>query len=113
MPSLKPSIGNNEHISLDDVCFLISKTYIEDDIGQEIEVPVERQVFCSEIGVSRQEFSVAGQLGLKSKKTIVVDSDEYDQEATLMFEETRYSVYRDFRRPDGYTELYCEVRAGG
>lgn len=113
MPSLKQTPGNNQHISLDDVCFLISITSTEDELGQPIETEMPRQVFCSRVSVSRQEFQVAGQLDLKPQMTILVDSDEYDSEEMLRYGEKKYHVYRDFMRPDGFTELYCEVKAGG
>lgn len=112
MPSLKSSIGNSKHISLDDVCFLISKTYTKDNLKQQIEVDEERQIFCSVIGTSRQEFFNSGENGMKQLKTIVVDSDEYDGETALLFNNIKYTIYRHFMRDDGFTELYCEVRKG-
>lgn len=113
MPSLKQTPRNNQHISLDDVCFLISTTSTEDELGQPVETETERQVFCSRSSVSRQEFSAAGQLDLKPQITVIVDSDEYDGEKSLEYRKKKYHVYRDFMRPDGFTELYCEVKAGG
>jgi SPP1 family predicted phage head-tail adaptor len=114
MPSLKSSLGNNEYISLDDVCFLISYTTVKDELGQLIEEQeIERQIFCSELSVSRAEFSAAGQHNRIPQCTIVVDSDEYDQERTVKHDNKKFTVYRTFMRSDGLTELYCEVRAGG
>lgn len=112
MPSLKSSMRNSRHISLDDVCFLVSKKYTTDNLKQQIEIDEKRQIFCSVIGTSRQEFYKAGEHGLKQLKTIVVDSDEYDSEPTLIFDEVRYTIYRPFMRDDGFTELYCEARSG-
>jgi hypothetical protein len=113
MPSLKSSLGNNEHISLDDVCFLISFITVEDDLGQPIEEQeIERQIFCSELSVSRAEFSAAGQHDRVPQCTLVVDSDEYDQELTVKHNKKKITVYRTFMRSDGLTELYCEVRSG-
>ncbi|MBH0174715.1 hypothetical protein IHV09_14195 [Fictibacillus sp. 23RED33] len=114
MPSLKSSLGNNEHISLDDVCFLVSVTTVKDELGQPIEEQeVERQIFCSEMSVSRAEFSAAGQNDRIPQCTLVVDSDEYDQEIEVKHGKKKFTVYRTFLRSDGLTELYCEVRAGG
>lgn len=112
MPSLKSTMGNSKHISLDDVCFLISVTYEEDELAQQIEVETERQIFCTTTSVTRQEFATAGQLGLKSAKTIIVDADEYDGESLLKYNAQKYSVYRDYRREDGFTELHVEVKIG-
>jgi hypothetical protein len=113
MPSLKSAIGDSKHISLDDVCFLLSVTTTEDDLGQPIETETPRQVFCSRLSITRTEYSAAGQFGHKPQKVLLVDSDEYDQENRLSYENTNFSIYKDFMRPDGYTELYCEVKAGG
>ncbi|WHY76229.1 hypothetical protein QNH20_19175 [Neobacillus sp. WH10] len=113
MPSLKSSIGNSQHISLDDVCFLISSISTEDDLGQSIETEILSLSYCSKLNISRAEFSTAGQLGHKPQLLLVVDSDEYDEEKRVEYERTTYYVYKSFIRPDGYTELYCEVKAGG
>lgn len=112
MPSLKSSIGNHEHISLDDVCFLMSITTTEDELGQWIETELPSMVYCSKLNITRSEFSGAGQLGYKPHILLVVDSDEYDGEKRLDYERTLYSIYKTFIRSDGYTELYCEVKAG-
>jgi hypothetical protein len=121
VPSLKSKIGKNEHISLDDVCLLISVTTTKDELGQPIETETHRQIFCSKLSVNRAEFLAAGQLDHKPQMTLLVDSDEYDGEKSLRYdkhgnlteESEKYHVYRDFMRDDGFTELYCEVRAGG
>lgn len=104
MPSIKPSVGSNTHVSLDEICLLI---HYDDEENE-----IERQVFCSETSVSRQEFAAAGRVGIKSAKVILVDSDEYDDQEILKFNNRRYYIYRNFRRTDGFTELNCEVRVG-
>jgi SPP1 family predicted phage head-tail adaptor len=114
MPSLKSRIGNKEHISLDDVCFLLSVTSSEDELGQQIVTEtISALVYCSKLSVSRAEFYAAGQLDYKPALLLVVDSDEYDGENKLEYDRVTYSIYKDFIRPDGLTELYCEVKAGG
>lgn len=104
MPSIKSNVGNSTHVSLDEACVLI---HYDDEENE-----IERQVFCSETSVSRQEFSAAGRVGIRSSKVILVDSDEYDDQEILKFNNRRYYIYRNYRRIDGYTELNCEVRAG-
>ncbi|MEH7462770.1 hypothetical protein V7166_12015 [Bacillus thuringiensis] len=114
MPSIKSGMSNPQHISLDDVCYLITIKTIEDELGQQEGMEKEqRPVFCSRLNVSRQEFLAGGQLGLKPRVLIVVDADEYDFEEFLVYEDTEYSVYRSFMRSDGLYELYCEVKSGG
>lgn len=113
MPSLKQSIGNDQHISLDDVCFLIPTIITQDALKQDIEAEIERQIFCSTTNISRQEFNVSSQAGLKADKVFIVDPDEYDGEAKIKYAGKKYSVYRTFVRPDNYVELYSEVRLSG
>ncbi|MGR6912498.1 hypothetical protein RCJ96_26665 [Bacillus sp. BSL6] len=113
MPSIKSSIGNAKHISLDDVCFLISLIIIKDELNQdEIIGEIPRQIFCSKLSINRQEFLAGGQLGFKPQLFFLVDSDEYDDETSLKYENQKYTIYRTFPRSDGFTELYCEVKSG-
>ncbi|PEL24696.1 phage head closure protein [Bacillus toyonensis] len=114
MPSLKSSVGNSKRISLDDVCFLISVETEKDELGQEIGTnETERQIFCTELSISQSEFYSAGQLNRKPQIMLIVESDEYDKEGKVKYEETKYNIYRSFMRSDGFTELYCEVNIGG
>lgn len=112
MPSIKSSLGNNGRISLDDVCFLISITSKDDELGQSIDSEIERQIFCSKTSINRAEFLAAGQLNHKPQMTIIVDADEYDGEKLLRYGGNKFVIYRSFMRTDGFTELYCEVRVG-
>jgi SPP1 family predicted phage head-tail adaptor len=113
MPSMKPSIGQRDNISLDDVCTLLSKMKTgEDELGQPIYKETPFLTFCSKLSIVRAEFSSAGQLGHKPDMMLVVDSDSYDGEQHLQYYEKKYGVYKAFMRNDGFTELYCEVNAG-
>jgi SPP1 family predicted phage head-tail adaptor len=112
MPTLKPSIGQRDNISLDDVCNLLSKQKTgEDDLGQPIIKEKPFLIFCSKLSITRAEFNSAGQLGHKPDMMLVVDSDSYDKEQHLEYYNTKYSIYKSFMRADGFTELYCEVNA--
>lgn len=113
MPSIKSSIGNKEYISLDDVCFLLVSTSIEDELGQTIETLTPVLAYCSKLSITRAEHTNAGQLGYKPQLLLVVDSDEYDEESRVEYNRIAYSVYKSFLRHDGYTELYCGVKIGG
>ena len=113
MPSMKPSIGHRDNISLDDVCNLISYVKTgEDSLGQPITTEKPFMIFCSKLSIVRAEFNSAGQLGHKPDMMLVVDSDSYDKEQHLEYYGRKYSIYKSFMRNDGFTELYCEVNAG-
>jgi SPP1 family predicted phage head-tail adaptor len=111
MPSMKSNIGNNKLISLDDVCNLLSLTSTKDELGQPIINEKPFLVFCSKLSITRQEFNVAGQQGHKPEMMLVVDSDSYDYEKKVQYQEKKYDIYKIFQRADGFTELYCEVNA--
>lgn len=113
MPSLKQAKGSNQHVSLDDVCFLMSSTIIVDDLLQEVEVFLPELVYCSRSSVGQKEFSATMQAGLKAEMTIIMNHDEYDGEKELEYNRAMYSIYRTYVRDDGNIELYCEVRVGG
>lgn len=112
MPSLKSSIGNPSHPSLDDVCNLLSITTTKDELGQAIKEEKPFMTFCSKLSITRAEFNAAGMLGHKPDMMLIVDSDAFDQEKILEYNQTKYTIYKTFRRIDGFTELYCEVKSG-
>lgn len=112
MPRLKSNIGNRSFISLDDVCELLSITTIKDDIGNMIKTEKPFMCFCSKMSITRAEFNAAGSLGLKPDMMLVVDGDAYDNEKYLLYQGTKYSIYKSYQRADNFMELYCEVRNG-
>ncbi|WP_336636847.1 hypothetical protein [Lysinibacillus fusiformis] len=112
MPSLKQLKANGQHISKDDVCFLMSSTIILDELLQEIEIILPELVYCAPVSISQREFSVTMQSGLKAQLTLIIDHDEYDGEKEVEYDRVKYSIYRTFVRNDGDIELYCEVRKG-
>ena len=112
MPQLRQSVGSYNNISLDDVCTLVSQTYVKDELNQEIEQDVERTVFCMVSSVNRAEFFQAGRNGHKPVMIIYMDAIEYDDQSELLYRDEKYYVYKVFFRTDGHVELSCEKRVG-
>jgi hypothetical protein len=112
MPSLKSAIGRRDFVSLDDFCYLLSITSVNDDLGQPIKSEKPFMVFCSKNSITRTEFNAAGQAGHKPDMMLIVDSDAYDNERLLEYNKKKYSIYKTYMRLDGFTELYCEVKSG-
>lgn len=106
------SISNKESISLDLVCYLLSTTVSDDNIGNQLETPMERLVYCAELPVNSSEFYNAGQSGIKPEHLLVIDLEEYDGETALKYEDKTYSIYRTYPRGGGLLELYCNKKAG-
>jgi hypothetical protein len=107
MLQIKPT-PQYKNISLDLVCTLLKTTINSNSIGvQEETISEKRQVFCAELPVSSSEFFTAGQSGINPEKLLLIDSEEYDGETSLDYDETKYIIYRNFTRTDGLLELYC------
>lgn len=96
---------------------LISITYTQDDIGQQIETPTYRKVYAAKKSVPQSEFYDAGQTSIKPSAVFIVRTGEYKGETKLRYPATDsgtvYSIYRTYDIKDEMTELYAEVKAGG
>lgn len=106
------NISNKENISLDLVCYLQSVSVKEDEIGNQIETPTNRLVYCAELPINSSEFYKAGTAGVKPEHLLVVDIEEYDGETSVSYDNSIYSIYRSYPWSDGFLELYCNKKAG-
>jgi SPP1 family predicted phage head-tail adaptor len=70
-------------------------------------------VYADKKPIPQSEFFAAGQNGIRPAMMFLVRTQEYNDQKKIRCEERTYSVYRVYERPDGMTELYCEVRLGG
>ena len=104
--------SNRYIVSLDDVCYLLSINSTKDELGQAIISEKPFMIFCSRLSITRAEFNAAGQLGFKPDMMLIVDSEAYNKESFLEYKEIKYKIYKSYMRLDGFTELYCEVKAG-
>lgn len=111
MSQLK-SISAKDNISLDLVCYLCSMEPGQDNSGNDVGKVIDRLVFCNESLIYSSEFYNAGQMGIKPEKLIVIDSEEYNDESVVKFNEIKYNIYRVYPRSDGFTELFCNKKAG-
>lgn len=111
MAQLK-NIAKKDTLSLDNVCYLLSQTYTQDDIGQQIATDVEKLCFCAELSITSNEFFNAGQNGIKSEVSLLVDSESYNSETSAKYNNVKYSIYRVYPRSDGMTELYLNKKVG-
>lgn len=94
------------------VAYLISRTYTQDAICQQISTETRREVFCEVGGIRQSEFFSAGQSGLKSQLMLKVFSDDYEGEDLVEVDGVRYGIYRTYPAKHGWTELYLEKKAG-
>ena len=106
------NISSKNNLSLDNVCYLISETFTQDDIGQEIPTTQELMRWCAELPITSNERSNAGLDGIKSELSLMVESEGYNDEVLLKYNGTKYAIYRTYPRSDGVTELYLAKKAG-
>lgn len=91
---------------------LIKKTYVSDDIGQQIPAETIKTVFADIQSISQNEFFKAGQSGLKPQYKILIWGFEYNGETAIELDGKKYSVYRTFLRNDEKIELYLTEKVG-
>lgn len=94
------------------VLTLISQSYTQDDIGQQMPVETRKDVFCNITSVSASEFFDAGQAGFKPEFRATMFVYDYSGESIAELEGVRYSVYRTYLGRNETIELYLERKAG-
>lgn len=93
---------------------LITITYSQDEIGQEVEEETTTATVCgTQSGITRQEWSIAAQNGLNPEGVVKLsDEADYNGEEVLAIDDVRYSIYRTFPTNDGGIELYYRKKIG-
>jgi SPP1 family predicted phage head-tail adaptor len=106
------NISSTNNVSLDNICYLISKSFTNDEYMQQIEHETQLMRYCAEISVYSNEFFTAGQNGIKSSKAVIIDYEGYDNQDEIIYNGKHYAIYRTFPRTDGMIELYLSERSG-
>ena len=87
-------------ISLDHIAYF--PPYGEDDY-----------VYCAELPVTSGEFSNTYMLDIRAAAALLVDTEsDRPNERKIKYDGVTYAIYRRYPRPDGYTELYLQEKAG-
>lgn len=94
------------------VLTLISVSYTEDDIDQQVPVETRKDVFCNITSVSASEFFDAGRAGLKPEFRATMFVYDYGGEDTVELDGVRYGVYRTYLGRNETIELYLERKVG-
>ena len=102
---------------MDDLIYLISETYVSDEIGQLVPSEQSTPVWAHLQSVTRSEWYDAGQNGLQPQLVAITPIVNYNGESIVQIgdgeQAKRYSVYRTFFGPDTDSiELYLERKAG-
>jgi len=96
-----------------EVINLVSITIVENDMGDQIETPVKRQVFADKKSVRQNEFYQAAATGLRPELMFVVRTIDYDQEPKLEFNFKTYTIIRAYEKDDEFVELVCQGLTNG
>jgi len=91
-----------------DVVKLISVTVTENDMGDIIETPVEREVFADKQSIRQSEFYQAAATGLRPELMFVVRTIEYNGETRLKYNGKIYDIIRIYDKDGELTELVCQ-----
>lgn len=105
-------MGNGKHISLDDVCELLTTKIVVDDHFQRIPTEVAEEIFCSVLSINQFEYKSAQAGGNRPALTFVFNYDDYNNQLKIRYEGKIYTVYRTFVRSDGFIECHSEVKLG-
>ncbi|UPO88334.1 phage head closure protein [Niallia sp. Man26] len=99
---------------MNDVLYLPVITVEKDELNQEInKTEYTKLVFCEKESAGRNEFFAAGQNGLKPQYVFIINTLEYNEEASVKYKGQVFNIYRTYERKDETIELYCEVKSGG
>lgn len=97
---------------MDDVLFLLKTEKTKDNKGAWHTTHTRRQVFCQVKSVNKTEFFEAGRNGLNPAFQFLIFAGEYEGEESLEFDGKVYAIYRTYRTPADYMELYAERQGG-
>lgn len=91
-----------------DVVKLISVTVTENNMGDIIETPVEREVFADKQSIRQSEFYQAAATGLRPELMFVVRTIDYDNEPKLKYNDKEYIIIRTYDKDGELIELVCQ-----
>jgi len=91
-----------------EVIKLITITIGENDMGDSVEIPVEREVFADKQSIRQSEFYQAAATGLRPELMFVVRSIDYNQEPKLKHGDKTYTIIRTYDKDGELIELICQ-----
>lgn len=95
-------------MAYDHELILIDQTYVKDEYGNQIPVPVRKSILCKVKSIGRNEFYSAAVAGLKPEIVFVIHAYEYEKEKKVEFEDDKYRVTRTYATGIEEIELTCE-----
>lgn len=104
------NVSKRDCPTLENICYLISYDgAMQDNIGNPIRGnPTFEMCFCAEASAYSYDFFKAGEQGFKAETVLIVDSESYNNQLKVSYNDAEYTVYRTYPRPDGMTELHLK-----
>lgn len=99
-------------MTYDNELILISETYTEDEIGNQIPIEKRTNILCNISSIGRNEFYNAANSGLKPSLIFTIHTYEYNNESLVEFENVRYKVIKTYSKGIEEVELTCEKVLG-
>lgn len=91
-----------------DELVLIGSKIEQDDIGNDITVPIRRSVLCKVNSIGRTEYYAAASSNLRPEIVFIIHKYEYENEKKVEFERQQYTVIRTYATDFEEVELTCE-----
>ena len=96
---------------MDNIAYLISQTFSQDAIGQNIPSETRRMIYVSEENITRAEWSAAGRQGHNPEIMLTTPRVNYRREKIVEYNGIRYGIYRTYSKGEDI-ELYLDVQGG-
>lgn len=90
---------------------LIAETETLDELRQPVMTETPRTVYCTELEITRSEWSAASQRSIRADHVLKVFSYDYNGEQLAEFNGKRLAIYRTYGIGD-YIELYLGEKVG-
>lgn len=78
---------------------LVKRDYEKDSIGQRVPIERQRTVPAVRDAITRNEWSAAGQKGIKPQMVVYTSTMNYDDEEIAIVDGVRYVIYRNYTGP--------------
>lgn len=98
---------------LNDIVTLLCVQKIPDGSGYVKEITTQKQVFAEIKSVGRAEYYAAYQVGISVSIIAVLNAGDYNGEAEVEHEGTKYNVIRTYKTSNDYIELTCSTAPPG
>lgn len=92
------------------VILISSSGYEEDEIGQQVPIEAEQEIWCCKEKVSRNEFYLAGQNNMEVSEILIVHPYEYEGQRYIRFRGKKLKVIKTYPISMEELELTCTDR---